>query len=234
MHKALSSLFLIFFIFSCQQRTIHEIPNRKGLVTAKAMVVSAHPLASEVGKEILLAGGNAIDAAVAVHFALAVVFPAAGNIGGGGFLVYRDANGTCHTLDYREKAPAAARRNMYLDAAGEIDQAKSIYGHLAAGVPGSVDGMVTMHERFGSLPWESLIQPAILLAKNGILLTEKEAEGLNSNQEHLLKYNTVTPEFMIKNRWNAGDTIFYQDLANTLMRISTFGRLAFMRVKRPN
>ncbi len=191
------------------------------------MVVSAHPLASEVGKEILLAGGNAIDAAVAVHFALAVVFPAAGNIGGGGFLVYRDANGTCHTLDYREKAPTGAGRNMYLDAVGEIDQTKSIYGHLAAGVPGSVDGMVTMHERFGSLPWEWLMQPAILLAKNGILLTEKEAEGLNSNQEHLLKYNTVTPEFMIKNRWNAGDTIFYQDLANTLMRISTFGRAGF-------
>lgn len=227
MYKNLNILFLVFLIFSCQPQTIHDIPNRKGVVTSRAMVVSAHPLASGIGKEILLAGGNAIDAAVAVHFALAVVYPAAGNIGGGGFLVYREADGACHTLDYRERAPAAAARNMYLDDAGEVDTQKSIYGHLAAGVPGSVDGMVTIHERFGTLPWETLLQPAILLAKNGFLLTQKEADGLNNNQEHLLKYNTVTPGFLMKNQWNAGDTIFYHDLANTLERISAGRRAGF-------
>lgn len=227
MYKRLNILLLVFLVLSCQQRTIHEIPNRKGTVSARAMVVSAHPLASAIGKEILLAGGNAIDAAVAVHFALAVVYPAAGNIGGGGFLVFREADGTCYTLDYREKAPAAATRNMYLDVAGEVDTEKSIYGHLAAGVPGSVDGMVTMYERFGTLSWEALLQPAILLAKNGFLLTQKEADGLNNNQGHFLKHNTVTPEFLIKNQWNAGDTIFYHDLASTLERISIGKRAGF-------
>ncbi|MEO0333933.1 MAG: gamma-glutamyltransferase, partial [Bacteroidota bacterium] len=116
------------------------------------MVVSAHPLASEVGAEILKQGGNAVDAAIAVQFALAVVYPAAGNIGGGGFMVIREAEGLTNTLDYREKAPLAATRDMYLDENDEVIKGASRLGHLASGVPGSVDGMVKAHERYGSLP----------------------------------------------------------------------------------
>ena len=227
MQKYLSLLLLFLFISACQQRPVRDLPNRKGPVTGNAMVVSAHPIASEIGKEILAAGGNAIDAAVAVHFALAVVYPAAGNIGGGGFLVFRQHDGTCHTLDYREKAPAAADRNMYLDTAGEVIKEKSIYGHLAAGVPGSVDGMATIHERFGTLPWADLLRPAIFLAKEGFLLTEKEADGLNKNQGNLTNYNTLIPDFLINEHWKGGDTIFYNDLGNTLQRIAYRGRAGF-------
>lgn len=117
------------------------------------MVVSAHPLASQVGLEILRNGGNAIDAAIGVHFALAVVYPGAGNIGGGGFLVFRNKDGAYFSLDYREKAPALADRDMYLDDSLNVDNQKSRLGHLAAGVPGAIDGMATVYERFASKPW---------------------------------------------------------------------------------
>jgi gamma-glutamyltranspeptidase / glutathione hydrolase len=227
MQKSLCALLLLFIVFSCQQRSVPDMPNRKGLVTENAMVVSAHPLASRIGNDILAAGGNAIDATVAVHFALAVVYPAAGNIGGGGFVVYRSAKGECHTLDYREKAPAAAERDMYLDDSGEADAEKSIYGHLASGVPGSVDGMVTIHRKFGSMPWEVLLQPAIRLANEGFLLTEKEAAGLNHNRENLMKYNTIPPGFLIMEQWEAGDTVINYDLGNTLQRIAEQGRAGF-------
>lgn len=226
MQKLPGALLLLFIVFSCQ-RSVPDMPNRKGLVAENAMVVSAHPLASQIGNDILAAGGNAIDATVAVHFALAVVYPAAGNIGGGGFVVYRLALGECHTLDYREKAPAAAERDMYLDDSGEADAEKSIYGHLASGVPGSVDGMVTIHKKFGSMPWEVLLQPAIRLANEGFLLTEKEAAGLNHNLENLAKYNTVPPGFLIKEQWKAGDTVFNYDLGKTLQRIAEQGRAGF-------
>jgi gamma-glutamyltranspeptidase/glutathione hydrolase len=120
------------------------------------MVVSAHPLATDIGVEVLKKGGNAIDAMVAVHTALAVTFPAAGNVGGGGFMVYRKKDGTSYTLDFREKAPAAASRNMYLDSTGAVIDSLSYYGHLAAGVPGSVAGIWAAHDSLGSLPWEEL------------------------------------------------------------------------------
>ena len=123
------------------------------------MVASAHPEASKVGVEVLKMGGNAIDAAVATHFALAVVYPVAGNIGGGGFLVYRDKNGKNFTLDFREKAPAKAEKDMYLDAKGDVISGLSFVGHLASGVPGSVDGMVAMHQKFGKLSGEALVRP---------------------------------------------------------------------------
>ncbi len=125
--------------------------DRVGVTGRNGMVASAHPEASQVGLNILKAGGNAVDAAVAVQFALAVVYPGAGNIGGGGFMVYRDNAGKAYSLDYREKAPAAATKDMYLDSAGNVRPGLSISGHLASGVPGSVDGMAEAHKRFGKL-----------------------------------------------------------------------------------
>lgn len=198
-----------------------------GLVTDSAMVVSAHTLASQVGVDIMKQGGNAIDAAIATHFALAVVFPAAGNIGGGGFMVVRLKDGTTATLDFREKAPAAATTNMYLDSAGNIIPDLSTQGHLASGVPGSVEGMVEAHKKYGTLPWKDLIQPAINLALNGFTLTEREANWFNEMQEDLKKYNTVMPDFLLRDSWKAGDSIKWMELGHTLELIRDNGRAGF-------
>ena len=213
-------------IFSCTDNPVKEIPNRKGFVAEKAMVVSAHPLASEIGMNILKDGGNAIDAAVAVHFALAVVYPSAGNIGGGGFMIYRTNEGEFHTLDYREKAPEAAGRDMYLDESGEPDSDRSRIGHLAVGVPGSVDGMSTAHEKFGKMDWAELLQPAIRLAR-GYILTEKEAAKLNNAHEQIQNVNTITPTYFLKESWSKGDVIHNHDLAMTLERIAKDGQEGF-------
>ncbi|HCZ36823.1 MAG TPA: gamma-glutamyltransferase [Cytophagales bacterium] len=191
------------------------------------MVVSAHELASQVGVDIMKQGGNAVDAAIATHFALAVVFPAAGNIGGGGFMVVRLKDGTTATLDFREKAPAAATTNMYLDSAGNVIPDLSTQGHLASGVPGSVAGMVEAHKKYGTLPWKDLMQPAIDLARNGFTLTEREANWFNEMQEDLKKYNTVMPEFLLRDSWKAGDSIKWIDLAHTLELIRDNGRAGF-------
>src|SRR5690606_17897563 len=146
------------------------------------MVVTAHPEASAVGLQVLKNGGNAVDAAVAVQFALAVVYPNAGNIGGGGFMVYRDANGGIAALDFREAAPAAAHKDMYLDGEGRPIADLSLRGQLASGVPGSVDGMVKAHEKYGKLDWQSLLQPAIQLASKGFPITERQASELNNRK----------------------------------------------------
>ncbi|GAB3530711.1 gamma-glutamyltransferase [Pontibacter brevis] len=199
----------------------------RGLVTGKAMVVSAHPEASRIGMEILKKGGNAYDAAIATQFALAVVHPAAGNIGGGGFIVYRQSNGETGSLDYREMAPGAASETMYQDSAGNVIEGLSTGGHLAAGVPGTVDGMVQLHGRFGTLPWAELIQPAIDLAANGVALTEKEARGLNNSKESFLKHNKHVPYLVQENVWQTGDTLHHPDLARTLTRIRDKGRNGF-------
>ncbi|MFC2126277.1 gamma-glutamyltransferase [Bacteroidota bacterium] len=200
----------------------------KGSIYEHAAVVSAHPLASEIGKEILQKGGNAVDAAIAVQFALAVVFPAAGNIGGGGFMIIREREGNTFSLDYREKAPVKATRDMYLDDQGDPIIDLSISGHLASGVPGSVDGMVNAHERFGTLLWEELIQPAIDLAENGFTLTKNEANALNAYRQRFLDYNTVEPSNVLnEDGWQSGDTIYYKDLAETLKRIRDHKRDGF-------
>lgn len=215
---------ILFLILGC---TDGPRPERtSGLVTSNAMVVSAHPLASEVGKEILSKGGNAIDASIAVQFALAVVYPSAGNLGGGGFMLARFADGFADALDYREKAPVAAYSDMYLGETGEPIAAKSLRGHLASGVPGTVAGLSEAHHKYGKLPWHELVQPAIDLARNGFLLTEKEADGLNNIQEDLKKYNTQLPEHLLR-LWKAGDSIRHKDLANTLERIRDAGRDGF-------
>jgi gamma-glutamyltranspeptidase / glutathione hydrolase len=203
-----------------------------GVTADSTMVVSAHPLASQVGVRILKEGGNAVDAAIATQFALAVVYPVAGNIGGGGFMVYRMNDGSLATLDYREKAPAAATPNMYLGEQGAVVEGLSTDGHLAAGVPGTVAGLVEAHKKYGRLPWTKLVQPAIDLALGGFTLTKREARGLNEMRENLEKYNTVTPEFLIQDQeWKEGDSIYYKDLGHALERIRDNGRAGFYEGK---
>jgi gamma-glutamyltranspeptidase / glutathione hydrolase len=201
--------------------------HKEAVQAKKGMVVTAHPDATRIGLEILKKGGNAYDAAIATSFALAVCYPAAGNIGGGGFLVYRNAKGEKGSLDFRERAPQAAHKNMYLDDAGEVIQEISQLGHLAAGVPGSVDGMVEIHQRLGSMPWSDLVQPSIELARQGVVLTDREARGLNGNAERFLEHNTHTPYLVRVGGWKAGDTLVHSDMAQTLARIRDLGRAGF-------
>jgi len=229
MIKRLIFLSVVYVIAVCTSCKKSETIT--GLVADSAMVVSAHPLASKVGVDIMRKGGNAIDAAIATQLALAVVFPAAGNIGGGGFMVLRLNDGHVAALDFREKAPSAATTTMYLDSAGNVIERLSTAGHLAAGVPGSVDGMVEAHLKYGSLPWHVLIQPAIDLAFNGFPLTAREAQWLNDVQENLLTYNTVRPDFLIREEWKAGDSIRWTDLGRTLERIRDAGRAGFYEGK---
>ena len=191
---------------------------KKGVFAKNGMVAAAHAEASNAGVEILKMGGNAIDAAVATHFALAVVFPFAGNLGGGGFAVIRTKNGQAHTLDFREKAPLKAHRDMYLDAEGNVIQGLSLQGHLASGVPGSVDGMVEMHEKFGKLPWAKLLEPSIKLAEEGVILTDREALGLNNNADVFKKVNGQALQYFMKpdgTKWVKGDVLVQKDLAET-------------------
>ena len=216
-----AGLFLSTFIFSC------SFPKEQANKSKHAMVVSAHPLASEIGLQIIKNGGNAVDAAVAVQFALAVVYPSAGNIGGGGFFVYRSNGGECSTLDFREKAPLNAQRDMYLDTLGNVVDNLSLIGHLAVGVPGTVDGMVTIHEKYGRLSWEKVIQPSIDLANNGFVLTEKQARNLNYFNKSKLNFNDYNPYF--KDTYHKGDTLLLRDLGNTLIQIREHKREGFYK-----
>lgn len=203
--------------------------DRQGVIAPNGMVASAHPEASRVGVEILKKGGTAADAAVAVQFALAVVHPSAGNIGGGGFLVYRTKKGKNYTLDFREKAPSQGHKDMYLDANGNVIQGLSMTGHLASGVPGSVDGMVQIHKKFCKLSWADLLQPSVDLAEKGVILTAKEAAGLNRIKGDLQKLNLNTTYFLRQDgrSWQAGDTLIQADLGKTLRRIQVEGRAGF-------
>ena len=213
------------FIFLCALITSNALYSQstiKPLVESKkGMVVTTHPLATEIGLSILKKGGNAIDAAIAVNFALAVCHPSAGNIGGGGFLVYRNAKGEVFALDYREKAPLASSKDMYLDASGNVIPEKSLIGVFSVGVPGTVAGMDEMHRKFGSLPWKELIQPAIDIARNGHSLTFKEARGLNTNKSDFIKENKGNSYLINPNHmdWKKDDILMQEDLANTLERI---------------
>ncbi|MFA6276854.1 MAG: gamma-glutamyltransferase [Pedobacter sp.] len=191
------------------------------------MVVSANEVASEVGVEILKKGGNAVDAAVAVQFALAVVYPNAGNIGGGGFMVYRSAKGEINSLDFREKAGANAGRDMYLDAAGNPIVDKSLHGQLAAGVPGSVAGMAEAHQKYGHLKWEDLIAPAIHLAQDGFKLSARQARELNGLKGTFTKLNPLGTVLVKDAKWVEGDVLVQNELANTLKLIANKGRSGF-------
>lgn len=199
---------------------------QKKITGSNGAVVSAHPLASAAGIAIMKQGGNAIDAAIATQLALAVVYPAAGNIGGGGFTVIHLSNGANITIDYREKAPAKAFRDMYLDNQGNAQTTLSQNGHLAVGVPGTIAGMFDCM-KYASLPFKTLVQPAIDLAEKGFVITEAEAKSLNNTQNAFIKYNTVTPVFVKPGGWKGGDTLVQKDLANTLKRIRDNGQKGF-------
>ena len=214
---------LLIFLSAC---TTGQLGRNNGSEFYKGMVVSANPIASKVGLDILKKGGNAVDAAVAVQFALAVVYPNAGNIGGGGFMVYRSASGQISTLDYREKAPAASSRDMYLDSTGNAITDKSLFGHLAAGVPGSVDGMVKAHQKYGKLSWAEVVQPSINLARNGFAITEKQANELNQNAAAFAEFNPGK-EYFLKSKWLVDDHLVQEDLAKTLELIRDKGREGF-------
>ncbi|MEL6560598.1 MAG: gamma-glutamyltransferase [Bacteroidota bacterium] len=203
--------------------------SNRGVIGDSAMVSTAHPLASQIGKEILKKGGNAFDAAIAIQFTLAVVYPVAGNIGGGGFAVFRTTDGQTGALDFREKAPALASKDMYLDQEKNVIPKLSTEGHLAAGVPGSVDGMFKLHEKYGSLPMEQLIQPAIDFAFNGVELYEIDVQNINKYQELFKKYDNDHNYYIKDTPWKAGDVIYHKELAGTLSFIRDFGRDGFYK-----
>ena len=232
MKQLLSLLFVFGFIFhSCKPSGVSTEQEVTGIIADQAMVVTAHPLATEIGRNILQQGGNAYDAAVAVQFALAVCYPRAGNIGGGGFLVARDTNGTSSTLDFREMAPSAATPDMYLDSLGNAVSDWSRRGYLAVGVPGTVAGMAEIHNKKGSLPWQQLLQPAIDLAADGFALTEAEANKLNDYQQFFYDTNLHKMPFLNDESWQAGDIIRLPELAATLQRIQQQGKAGFYEGK---
>ncbi len=220
--------YLIFFflIVSCKSQAYKTPSAEHQAEASKGMVVSAHPLASQAGVEILKQGGNAVDAWIATHLALAVVNPRAGNIGGGGFAIIRLPDGKAFALDFREKAPAKAHKNLYLDENGNIVEGLSIEGGLAVGVPGSVAGLYEAWKKFGNLEWKQLVQPAIELAERGFQITAKEAERLNKYQEVFKKYNPDDNIF-IKDKWKQGDVLIQKDLAKTLTIIAQKGIVGF-------
>ena len=231
---------LLFSFYSCE-----KIKNKNNKVLSdSAMVSSAHSLSSKVGINILKQGGNAFDAAVAIQFTLSVVYPNAGNIGGGGFVVYRLNNGEIGSLDFREKAPFLSSKNMYLYKKNDsilinyelknhdvdemiVDVNKSKIGHLASGIPGTVDGMIKLHEKFGILDWENLLNPSIKLAREGFQLTTSQSNSLNSTKNLFLKVNKKSIPFVKNNRWKTNDTLVQNDLSLTLNRIKNQKRDGF-------
>ena len=221
---------LMFVVIFTKQATAQLNPYQysiaKSAVGKKGAVASAHPLASEVGLQILKKGGNAFDAAVATQLALAVVYPGAGNIGGGGFLVAHTQTGKSIAIDYREKAPGAANRNMYLDKEGNPRLDLSQNGHLASGVPGTVAGLFTTHA-YCKLPFAELIEPAIALAEKGFSITKGEASALNNHKNGFIKYNTRPTAFVKDQPWKEGDTLVQAELAATLKRIRDKGAAGF-------
>ena len=193
------------------------------------MVVSAREEASKIGVAIMKQGGNAFDAMIATDLALLVSYPVAGNIGGGGFMVFRMKDGSIGSLDYREKAPMAATKNMYLNENGTVNPETSKIGALSVGVPGTIAGLFEIHKKFGSLPFKKLIEPAIKLASDGVVVTKKQAKHLNQNQQNFRQANKRT--ILLDKYWKAGDTIKYPKLAETLKRIKANGRDEFYKGK---
>ncbi|MEZ4703162.1 MAG: gamma-glutamyltransferase [Rhodothermales bacterium] len=202
-------------------------PARKGMVT------SSHYLASEVGNEILQQGGNAIDAAVATAFALSVTLPSAGNIGGGGFIVYHGADGTTTSFNFREKAPAAATETMYLDSRGNIRNNSNHEGALAIGVPGTVAGLEMAHKRLGSMPWRQLVEPAVRLAEDGFPSTWAMQGFLKGLQKRPDLYPSTTRAFLKPGNqlYEPGETFKQPNLAESLKRIRDQGRDGFYKGK---
>ena len=230
--KKLSYSFSIgFLILLCTYSTAQKLDAytyniQKNVTCSKGAVVSAHPLASMVGVNILKQGGNAFDAAIATQLALAVVYPGAGNIGGGGFMLAHLQNGKNISLDYREKASAKASRDMYLDKDGNPLLHLSQDGHLASGVPGTIAGLFA-GMKYAKLPFKKLIQPAIDLAEKGFAITASQASSFNHTKKDFLQLNTSAVAFVHENEWKAGDILIQEELANTLKRIRDKGQKGF-------
>ena len=222
MRRLILALPLLLFIHCKQQPAAPT-----GLVTEKAMVVSAREEASRIGSEVMQKGGNVFDAMVATELALAVAYPYAGNLGGGGFMVYRKSNGEIGGIDYREKAPLSAHKDMYLDSLGNVIPGMSTLGATAVGVPGTVAGVFAVHEKFGSLPMEELIKPVIALAKNGVVVTEKQAKRIARYREQFMEVNGDSTKFA--QEFQPGDTIKYPELAKTLTIIMENGKEGFYK-----
>ena len=225
--KKITLIFSIsMLIISCNQE-LKNVSEIRGLVTEKAMVVSARVEASKIGTEILKKGGNAFDAMMATELALAVSYPVAGNIGGGGFMVYRKNDGEIGALDYREKAPLAASKDMYLDTEGNIIKGKSTTGATAVGVPGTIAGVFKAQKKFGILSVKEILTPIIALARTGVVVTKKQEKRILRHKKAFEKVNRDSIIFL--NQWKEGDTIKYIALANTLERILKNGRDEFYK-----
>jgi len=228
MRKLFGLLIITILSFtSCKKERVLEIiqTGKRGVISENAMVVSARQEASKIGADILKKGGNAFDAMMATELALAVTYPVAGNIGGGGFLVYRLADGTKGDLDYREKAPIGALKNMYLDEHGNVIKGKSTTGSLAIGVPGTIAGIFKAQGKFGKLDVDTIIQPVIELAENGYIVTEKQARRFKSKDSIFQVVNGK--EILYNKNVLAGTRIQNPALANTLKRIAKNGRNEF-------
>ena len=223
----MKKIIILLSLLSLGCKTQNVVVQPTGLVADKAMVVSAREEASKIGVEIMKKGGNAFDAMVATELALAVSYPFAGNIGGGGFMVYRKANGETGTLDYREKAPLAATKDMFLDEKGNVIKGKSLETALAIGVPGTIAGVFEVHKKLGSLPIEEILKPVIALAERGVIVTKKQENQLKNYYEAIVKVNGSKSLF--SNIFKENDTIKYPALAATLKRISKNGRDEFYK-----
>jgi len=234
MKHLILGLSILFLLIQCKKNTAKQTESQKtyGLIADSAMVVSAREEASKIGVAILQKGGNAFDAMIATDLALTVAYPFAGNIGGGGFMVYRTHDGKTGALDYREKAPLAAYRDMYLDKNENIIEGKSTLGTMAIGVPGTIAGLFEVHKKFGTLPFSELIQPAIDLANKGVIVTKKQADRLNKYRKYFSKVNNHT--IILDTIWNKGDTIKYPNLAKTFERIKIQGKDGFYKGETAN
>lgn len=226
---SLCYVLLVTFSFSCKTNTKPELKTETtpvtGLITQKAMVVSAREEASKIGADILKKGGNAFDAMVGTEMALAVTYPFAGSLGGGGFMVYRKANGDVGAIDFREKAPLAATKDMYLDENGNPIPKKSQLGAMAIGVPGTIAGIFAVHEKLGSLPIEDILNPVVALANKGFVITEKQKKRFDEYKELFMEVNQDT--ILFAKNYKAGDTIKNKQLAETLKRIIKNGASEF-------
>jgi len=222
--RKITFLFTLIYISCAAQQTPIK---PTGLVVTKAMVVSAREEASKIGADIMKNGGNAFDAMVGTELALAVSFPFAGNIGGGGFMVYRKENGEVGSLDYREKAPLAATKDMFLDKDGNVIKGKSTQTALAIGVPGTIAGVFAVHKKFGSMPMSEILKPVIALAEKGVVVTKKQEKSLKDYHESIVKINGESSD--ASKTFKENDTIKYTALAKTLKRIQKNGRNEFYK-----
>lgn len=229
MNKIFLFFLLLSITFSCKNHNEDNsfLTSKKGLVSSKAMVVSARTEASKIGVEILKKGGNAFDAMIATEMALAVTYPYAGNLGGGGFMVYRLANGNIGSLDYREKAPLASSKTMYLDEEGNVIENKSTVGAFAVGVPGTIAGIFEVHKKFGSLSMEEILQPVIDLATNGFIVTNKQSLRLIT-YDSIFKAVNKKP-ILYTQGFKNGDTLKNPQLAKTIARIAKNGKDEFYK-----